>query len=61
LKVGTTGVGSTSIYNSGSVTALSETVTVPATGAKIYVRLAQLIGGIWQSTDYTYTAKSAGP
>jgi hypothetical protein len=57
LKVGTIGAGSTDLYNSGLVTALTKTVTVPATGKKVYVRLAQLIGGVWQSTDYTYTAQ----
>jgi hypothetical protein len=50
-------LGSDSIYYSGVTTATSETVTVPTNGAKLYVRLYQMINGVWQSTDYTYTAQ----
>jgi len=56
LKVGTTGVGSGNVDISGPNLATSATVTVPATGHKVYVRLQQLISGVWQLTDYTYTA-----
>jgi hypothetical protein len=55
LLVGTTGTGSYDVYNSGVTQATSETVTVPTTGAKLYVRLRQRINGVWQNTDYTYT------
>jgi predicted outer membrane repeat protein len=55
LLVGTTGVGSSNVYSSGVTTATSETVTVPTTGAALYVRLRQESNGVWQSTDYTYT------
>ena len=56
LYLGTTGVGSYNLYNSGATTAKTETVSdLPANGVKVYARLYQLINGIWQSTDYTYT------
>jgi hypothetical protein len=55
--VGSTGVGSSNIYNSGNVTATTETVSVlPSNGEKLYVRLSSLVNGAWQSTDYTYVA-----
>jgi hypothetical protein len=59
LVVGTTGVGSSNLYNSGPTLGTSETVTVPATGAPLYVRLRQLLSGVWQWTDYTYTQSGA--
>ena len=56
LLVGSTGIGSSNVFNSGSITATSEnSVPVPATGAKLYIRLSSKIGGIWQSTDYSCT------
>ena len=56
LLVGSTGVGSSDVYNSGSIATTSATsVPVPATGAKLYIRLSSKIGGIWQSTDYSCT------
>lgn len=55
LFVGTTGVNSTNVYSSGLITATSATVTVPTTGATLYVLLKQLINGTWTSTNYTYT------
>jgi hypothetical protein len=58
LELGTTGVGSSNLYNSGGTTATTETVSgLPTTGVKVYVRLYQMINGVWQSTDYTYTAQ----
>ena len=57
LWAGTTGVGSSNLYNSGNVTATSETVSgLPSNGEKIYARLYSLINGVWQYADYTYTA-----
>ena len=57
---GTTGVGSSNIYNSGNVTVTSETVSnLPSNGETVYVRLYSLIDGAWQSTDYTYVASGA--
>jgi predicted outer membrane repeat protein len=56
LWVGTT-AGSTNIYNSGSVTATTETVNgLPSNGQPVYVRLYSYIDGAWQYTSYTYTA-----
>jgi hypothetical protein len=58
LNLGTTGVGSTNLYNSGHTTATSAAVTrLPTTGVKIYARLWSFANGAWQSTDYTYTAQ----
>jgi hypothetical protein len=58
LLVGTTGVGSSGIYNSGSITATSAIVAkLPATGVKVNVRLYSESGGAWKYNDYTYTAK----
>jgi hypothetical protein len=55
--VGTTGVGSSNLYNSGDVTATTETVSgLPSNGATVYARLYWLINGAWQYTDYTYVA-----
>ena len=56
LKVGTTGVGSSNLFASGTTTVTSATVTVPASGKKVYVRLQQLIDAVWKTTDYTFTA-----
>jgi hypothetical protein len=57
LWVGTT-VGSSNLYNSGSVTVTTETVSnLPDNGKKFYVRLYYLINGAWEYTDYTYVAE----
>jgi hypothetical protein len=57
LELGTTGVGSSNLYNSGGTTATTETVSgLPTNGVKVYARLYQMIDAKWQSTDYTYTA-----
>jgi sugar lactone lactonase YvrE len=55
LTVSAAWIGGNDLYNSGSTTATTETVTVPANGVTLYVRLSQRIDGLWQSTDYTYT------
>jgi hypothetical protein len=57
LYLGTTGVGSSNLYNSGITTATSETVTLPTSGVKVYARLYQQINGVWQSADTTYTER----
>ncbi len=60
LWVGSTGVGSSNVYNSGNVTVTTETVNgLPSNGQPLYVRLYSLINGAWQSADYTYTASGA--
>jgi hypothetical protein len=56
LWLGTTGVGSQNLYNSGSTMATSASVTgLPAYGQKVYATLGSLIGGVWQYANYTYT------
>jgi hypothetical protein len=58
LNLGTTGVGSTNLYNSGHTTAHSANVTgLPTNGVKIYARLWSFANGAWASSDYTYTAQ----
>jgi hypothetical protein len=58
LYLGTTGVGSYNLYDSGSTTATTATVNgLPTTGVKVFARFYQLISGKWQHTDYTYTAQ----
>jgi hypothetical protein len=56
LYVGTIGVGSNNLYDSGATTETSKTVTLPTNGETLFVRLYQLINDIWQPSDYTYTA-----
>ena len=55
LTVGTTGVGSANVYDSLVTQATQETVTVPTTGGKLYVRLRQRLNGVWTNSDYVYT------
>jgi hypothetical protein len=60
LELGTTGVGSQNIFNSGGKVATSANVTgIPTNGATVYARLWSKIAGAWQFTDYTYTAAAA--
>jgi hypothetical protein len=61
LWLGTTGAGSSSLYNSGWVTATSATVAgVPAKGATVYARLYSMVEGVEHYNDYTYTETEAG-
>ena len=55
LLVGTTQPGSGDILNTHSTHETSATVTVPANGADVFVRLNQEINGVWQTSDYTFT------
>jgi N-acetylneuraminic acid mutarotase len=56
LYVGSTGVGSNNVYQTGHITTTSTTATnLPTTGATLYVRLLSLINGSWQYLDYTFT------
>src|SRR5208337_2463079 len=56
LYLGTTGAGSHDLYSLGSTTATSTNVTgLPTNGVTVYATLYSEIGGIWQSTAYTYT------
>ncbi len=62
LRLGTTGVGSLNLYNSGDITATTVTVpSIPATGAKVYARLYSKIGGVWKYADYAYTEAAGIP
>jgi hypothetical protein len=58
LYVGTTGVGSSNLYNQYiALGTTSATVNnLPANGSPVYVRLFTRFSSGWQSTDYTYTA-----
>ena len=56
LRLGTTGAGSSNLYNSGTTTATTEAVTgLPTTGATVTATLYSLIGGTWHDNVYTYT------
>jgi sugar lactone lactonase YvrE len=58
LYLGTTGVGSTNLYNSGHTTALtSPAIAIPSNGHTVYARLWSYINGVWQYTDYTFTER----
>jgi hypothetical protein len=57
LELGSTGVGSSNLYNSGTVTGTTATATnLPANGEKIYARLYTYFGATSVSADFTYTA-----
>lgn len=57
LYVGTTGVGSSNIWNQDQGTGTSRLVTgLPTTGGTVYVRLWTLLPAGWSFNDYTYTA-----
>jgi hypothetical protein len=57
LRIGINQAGSGDIYDSGNVAGSisSETVTIPANGATLYVRLSYFENGAWSSNDYTFT------
>jgi hypothetical protein len=55
FRLGSQGVGSDDLYNSGSVTVTTETVAVPTNGGTLFARLYSEINGAWTSSDYTYT------
>jgi serine protease len=57
LALGSTGVGSTNLYYSGSTTATSVTATgLPVNGETIYARLYTNDGGTYVHNDYTFKA-----
>jgi hypothetical protein len=61
LYVGTTGVGSSNIWNENQGTNTSRTVTgLPINGMTVYVRLWTLLPSGWAFHDYTYTAFLTG-
>jgi hypothetical protein len=62
LSIGTTGPGSANLWESGSITATSATVTgLPITGVTIYATLFSKINGIWNPEHYTFTAAVPTP
>jgi sugar lactone lactonase YvrE len=57
LWLGTAGVGSYNLWDSGTKTLTSVTFTnMPTNGETIYVRLTTTLDGVSQHTDYRYTA-----
>jgi 6-phosphogluconolactonase (cycloisomerase 2 family) len=57
LGIGSTGVGSSNLFNSTPITATQASVTgLPTNGETLYARLYSWINGAWQYHDYTYTA-----
>jgi sugar lactone lactonase YvrE len=59
LFLGSNGVGSNNLYNSGYTTHKSVNVTgLPVNGETVYARLYSFSGGAWHYLDYTYTAES---
>jgi hypothetical protein len=58
LSIGSTGAGSSNIYNSGWRNETSQAVTdLPANDETLYVRLSTDFGGTVVHTDFTYTAQ----
>jgi hypothetical protein len=58
LFVGTTGVGSSNLYDSGQQTATSATFnSLPTNGETIYARVYTRYNGVLVYNDYTYTAQ----
>ena len=59
LRLGTTGPGSSDVYNSAEAATTSLTTGlvsgIPTYGAPLYARLYSKISGAWQYNDYTYT------
>jgi len=62
LWLGSTGVGSSNLYNSHATTATSLTAAgLPINGETIYARLSTNFSGLVQYFDYTYTAVTLTP
>lgn len=60
LRLGTTGPGSSDLYESGRTLTLTDTVgPLPGNGKKIYATLYSVIDGVWRATSSTYT--ESGP
>ncbi|HWG21331.1 MAG TPA: hypothetical protein VG225_12445, partial [Terracidiphilus sp.] len=59
LRLGTTGPGSSDVYNVSGTTTTALTspliTNIPAYGVTLYARLYSWINGGWQHNDYTYT------
>jgi len=62
LFVGTTGVGSKNIIDTGQQSATSATVSgLPSNGTKLYVRVYSRVNGTLYFNDYTYTSYMEPP
>jgi hypothetical protein len=62
LFLGSTGPGSSNLYDSGHITASSATVTgLPTNGETVYAELWSYVNNVWMIANYTYTAGSATP
>ena len=56
LTIGTLGAGTGNLFNSGSTSGTSLTVSnLPTNGVIVYARLSSLIDSEWQPVDYTFT------
>ena len=56
LKLGTTGAGSSNVYNGATTTALSASVTgIPTNGVTLRAQLVYKQNGVWKTINYTYT------
>jgi hypothetical protein len=57
LYIGTAGVESRDIYFSGALTAANtaRTISIPAQGKKVYVRLRYEQNNVWNNLDYTFS------
>lgn len=61
LVAGTTGPGSTNLYDAGGTNTTSATVTgVPANGDPVYVTLFSQISGVWKPVNYVFAAPFSG-
>jgi uncharacterized repeat protein (TIGR03803 family) len=56
LRLGTTGAGSSDLYNSGTTRSTSASVSdLPTDGLPVYARLYYELNNVWQTLDYTYS------
>jgi hypothetical protein len=56
LWIGSTGVGSGNLVETGSTSTSYTATGLPIDGRALYVRLWSLVSGVWQYNDYIYTA-----
>ena len=56
LDLGTTGAGSSNVFNSGAISATSVAVSgIPTNGVNLYATLFTKLNGSWSPTNYIYT------
>ena len=56
LWIGTTGVGSGNLVETGGTSTSYTATGLPTDGRALYVRLWSMVSGVWQYNDYTYAA-----